>query len=120
MGLRHDSAFAPFQIAGRAVVAALTGLIAPPLPATLFGVATHVAWMILWGICFSVVATQLRGAGLAAAAAVFAALVGLLATRFLPGALGAGVIAATTIPQTLFLLALFAVALVAGMRLARP
>jgi hypothetical protein len=119
MGIRHDSAITPFLIAGRAVVASTTGFVAPPVPATLIGLFVHAIWMILWGVCFSVLATPLRGAALAGAAAAFAAFVGYLATAFLPGALGAGTIAATTTPQVILLLALFAMALVTGMRLAR-
>lgn len=119
MGLRHDSALAPFLISGRAVVAATTGLLASPVPATVLGLLVHVVWMVLWGICFSIVATPLHGLSRVAAAAAFAAVVGYVATALLPGALGAAMIAATTRPQMIFLLALFAMALVTGMRLAR-
>jgi hypothetical protein len=119
LGLRHDSALAPFLISGRAVAAATTGFLAPPVPATVLGLLVHVVWMLLWGICFSALATPLRGLGRLAAAAGFAALVGYLATAIIPGALGAAMIAATTRPQIVFLLALFAMALVTGMRLAR-
>jgi hypothetical protein len=119
MGIRHDSAITPFLLAGRAVVASMTGLLVPPLAATLIGFLVHATWMILWGVCFSVVATPLRGAARVAAAAALAAAVGFLATAIVPSALGAGTIAATTPPQIVFLLALFAIALVTGMRLAR-
>jgi hypothetical protein len=119
LGLRHDSAIQPFAIAGRALWARTTGLPASPLFATLLGFALHIVWMLLWGVCFSVVATPLRGAQRVLAAAVIAGIVGLLTVTIAPAALGAGAIAAQTGAQTMLLLALFALSLLAGIRLAR-
>ncbi len=118
-GLREDSALAPFLIAGRATIAATTGLVASAGFATVFGIVLHTAWMLLWGICFSVVATPLRRTRSIVAALVFTAVVGLLARTVAPGALGAGAMAARSPAQTLLLLLLFGTSLLLGMRIAR-
>jgi len=119
LGVRYDSALTPFLLAGRATIATMSGLVVSPLVATVSGIVVHTAWMLLWGVCFSAVATALRGVRLWVAAAIFAALVGVLSATIVPGALGAGAMVAQTGPQTVVFLTLFAVALLAGMRFAR-
>jgi hypothetical protein len=119
LGLRHQSALRPFLIAGRSVLTSTTGILAPAPVAITVGVLVHAFWMLLWGVCFSIVATPLRGLTRGLAALVVVGLAALLAWTVLPGALGAGVIAAHNTAQTLFLLSLLALSLLAGIRLAR-
>jgi hypothetical protein len=119
LGLRHGAALTPFSLYGRAVLASVTGLLAPPGLATAIGFAGHTFWMLLWGVCFSVVAAPLRAPLLAAAAAFFAAILGLLAATVLPSALGAGALASLSGAQMAFFLVCMAGALYLGMRLAR-
>ena len=85
----------------------------------MLGVVAHVVWMMLWGVCFSVASTRLRGLPLAAGAALFVIVLGALAATVVPGALGAAAQAALTTAQTIFFLALLAVALTAGVTFAR-
>jgi hypothetical protein len=119
LGLRHASALTPFLLTGRATLTRMTGLIPSPALATLLGLLVHTFWMVLWGVCFSMVATMMRGTRLAVAALVFAVLVGVLASTVAPGALGAGVMGAQTLPQTFLYVTILAMSLLAGMRLAR-
>jgi hypothetical protein len=119
LGLRHDAATTAFFLAGRSLVASSAGMIAPTPVAVVLGIVIHVAWMVLWGVCFTIVAARLRGAALFLAAALFAALIGTLSATFLPGALGAGAVAALTRAQTLFFLSLLGLSLAAGTLIAR-
>jgi hypothetical protein len=119
LGLRHGAALTPFVLYGRAVLASVTGLLAPPALATVIGFIGHAFWMLLWGVCFSVVAAPLRAPQLALAAAMFATILGLLSATLLPSALGAGAMASLSGIQTAFFLFLMAGALYLGMRLAR-
>lgn len=119
LGIRHQAAVTPFLNSGQATLGALTGAAAPALVAIAVGVLLHTGWMVLWGVCFSVVAAPLRGLRLVGAAMLFAALLGVLATTVLPSALGAGAVAPLTRPQIIFFAALIALSLAAGMRIAR-
>ena len=120
LGIRHGVATQPFLLTGRAFADSTLGTGTTPLVATLLGVAIHAFWMIVWGVCFAAAVPSPRGLRGVIAAAVLAALVGVLASSFLPGALGAGALAALTLPQTIFLLALFGLSLVIGASVARP
>lgn len=119
LGIRHEAAIAPFLVLGRSTLAALTGGVAPSAIAIAAGVVVHALWMVLWSICFTVVAAPLRGARLLFAALLFSTLVYALSVTVLPAALGAGAMAPLTRPQTLFYAFLIALSLAAGMRLAR-
>jgi hypothetical protein len=119
LGLRHDAATTAFFLAGRSLVASSAGVIPPSLVAVTLGVVVHVAWMVLWGVCFTYVATRLRGPALYVAAALFAALIGILGTTFLPGALGAGALAALSRAQTIFFLSVLGLSIAMGTVIAR-
>ena len=51
LGVRHGAALTPFAMAGRIMVGA-----APWLIAIIAGVLLHLAWMVVWGACFTLVA----------------------------------------------------------------
>ena len=119
LGLRHDAATTAFFLAGRSLLASSAGLIPPSLVAVTLGVVVHLAWMVLWGVCFTYVAARLRGLALYVAAALFAALIGILGATFLPGALGAGALAALSQAQTVFFLAVLGLSLALGTVIAR-
>jgi hypothetical protein len=119
LGLRHGAAAQPFLLTGRAFADSTLRTEASPLVAAILGVGVHAFWMILWGVCFAALVpppTRVRGV---VVAALLAALVGVLASSFLPGALGAAALAALTVPQTVFLLTLFGLSLVFGARVSR-
>ena len=105
-------------MSGRSTFAAITGLVAPIPLATTFGFLVHAAWMMLWGICFSMIATPLRGLQRLFVAILLAAVAGVLSRSIAPGALGAGVMAVQSDAQTLILLTVFALSLLGGIRLA--
>jgi hypothetical protein len=118
LGVRHGEALTPFFLTGRSLLATLTGALAPPVLATVAGLLVHAFWMLLWSVCFTLVAASLRGMRLALAAALCAVVVRALGATVLPGALGAGALASLSAPQTWFLLTLFALSLFVGTRLA--
>ena len=117
--LRHAAASAPFEAAGLALLESWRLLAPSPQVAIVVGVGAHVVWMLLWGVCFSVASTRLRGLPLAAGAALFVIFLGALSATVVPGALGAAAQAALTTAQTIFFLALLAVSLIAGVIFAR-
>ena len=119
LGMRHGAAFAPFEILGRSFAARFAGIVPAAPLATVLGVVLHVLWMMLWGMCFALFAARLRGGALLTAAVLFAGFIGALGATVAPGALGAGAVASLTVAQTVFLLALLALTLAAGMRFAR-
>lgn len=119
LGMRHGVAFTPFEIFGRAFAARFAGVVLAPPVATAVGVVLHVTCMVLWGVCFALFAARLRGGALLTAAILFAAFIGAIGATVAPGALGAAGVASLTIAQTVFLLALLALTLAAGMRVAR-
>ena len=118
IGFRHESALRPFLMSGRSTFAAITGHVAPIPLATTFGFLVHAAWMVLWGICFSVIATPLRGLQRLFAAILLTVLAGVLFRSIAPGAMGAGGMAVQSDAQTLILLTVFALSLLGGIRLA--
>lgn len=120
LGMRHDAATLPFDLAGRALLASLRLATASPSFAVGLGAVTHLLWMGLWGVCFSAFATSLRGLALPAGALVFVLFLGALAGTVVPGALGAAAFAQLSSAQTAFLLALLAGAFIAGVVVVRP
>ncbi len=120
LGLRHDAAALPFDLAGRALLASLRlATQSEPFAVTL-GAVAHLVWMALWGVCFSAFATSLRGLALPAGALLFVLFLGALAGTVVPGALGAAAFASLSSAQTAFLLALLAGAFIAGVVVVRP
>lgn len=119
-GARHDAALQPFLFQGRALLSMIAALSAPPPVYIGVGVVVHLMWMTLWSVCFSVVAVRLRGIPLAVAAALFVVLLWALASTVLPEALGAAAKASMNTAQTVFLLVLLGLALIAGTEFARP
>lgn len=120
LGLRHGLALRPFLTAGRALLerlgleAARTGM------ATLAGVALVVAAIILLGVCFTFVAAPLRGLPLFTTALLFGVIAWVVSAYVVPSilVLSGGTVLGTA--QRVFVCALLAVGLAAGMRLARP
>src|SRR4051794_34982408 len=53
LGVRHGAASAPFEILGRAFTARFAGILLGASAATVIGVAIHLMWMLLWGLCFA-------------------------------------------------------------------
>ncbi|MEP7382725.1 MAG: hypothetical protein ABI910_13635 [Gemmatimonadota bacterium] len=119
LGLRHQSASLAFELGGRALLSTWR-FGSPPVALSLaVGGVAHFFWMTLWGFCFSIAATRLRGTSLAAGALLFVLFLGALASTVVPGALGAVAFAALTSAQTAFFLALLAGAFIAGVVLTR-
>lgn len=119
LGFRHGMAISPFVSAGRSILSKAGGYLPPPLLALSTGIVVHFMWMILWGICFSILAIHLRGIALLVAATLFAVFIGALASTIVPGALGAAGTASLNLAQTLFVLTLLAGSLFVGLRLVR-
>lgn len=119
LGVRHGAASYPFEQGGRALLASWRLGIPSSGVALLLGVAAHLLWVGVWGVCFSAVAATLRGGALVAGAVVCAAFLGVLSATVVPGALGAVAFAALTAPQTAFMLVLLAGAFIAGVALVR-
>jgi hypothetical protein len=119
LGVRHRATLDPFLLTGRATLSGSAGMIAPTAIATVFGVVVHAVWMILWGLCFSALATPLRFGPRLLLAVLIAAVAGLLSATIAPSAIGAGALAVQTRAQTYLLLALLAASLLFGIRIAR-
>jgi hypothetical protein len=120
LGLRHGLALRPFSTAGRAVLT-LVGATAPQGGvATMTGLAVVACAVIVLGVCFTIVAAPLRGIRLFAAALIFAAIAWAISAYVVPSilVLSAEIVLGTA--QRVFICALLALSLVAGMRLARP
>jgi len=119
LGARHGSAFLPFELGGRALLASWRITTPSPGAALAAGILSHSLWMLLWGVCFSVAASRLRGAALLAGSLLFALTLGALSSTVVPGALGAAAFAALSVAQTTFVLLLLAGALIAGVAIGR-
>jgi hypothetical protein len=120
LGLRHGLAFRPFMAAGAALFDRLGIPVIRSSIATVAGVALVSAAIIVLGVCFTFVAGSLRGLRLALAALMFAAVswgASLYVVRSILVLSDGTVLGAA---QRVFIFALLALALVAGMRLARP
>lgn len=114
LGWRHGAALDPFTFAGRAMLGAVRDGVA-----VLAGFALHVAWTMVWGACFTVVAAPLRGARLVLAGFAFAAALWAVSALALPGVSPVVRVASLSIARTILVYLVLAVSLVAGMRLAR-
>ena len=114
LGARHGVALLPFSIAGHGVVGTQSDAVA-----AVAGLILHLAWMLVWGTCFTLVAATLRGARLLIAALLFVGVLGAVTMYLLPVVNPLYRFAALTTSQTVLVYLLLAVALVAGMRLAR-
>ncbi len=119
LGLRHRAATLPFELGGRSLLASWRIASPPDTVALVAGIVAHLVWMLLWGLCFSVAASRLRGTTLAAGALLFVLFLGALAATVVPGALGAVAFAALTSAQSAFFLLLLAGAFIAGVVLTR-
>lgn len=119
LGLRHGAATYPFEMGGRALFTSWRLGLPSVGAALVVGVAAHLLWMVLWGVCFSAVATTLRGGAIAVGALLFVLFLGALSTTVVPGALGAVAFAGLTTAQTAFVLVLLAGAFIAGVSMVR-
>jgi hypothetical protein len=120
LGLRHGLALRPFMSAGRGLIDAL-GLDVASAPATaVIGLAFVALGIIVLGVCFTLVAAPLRGVELLLTAIAFGAIGWAVSVYVVPSilALAGGTVLGTA--QRVFVCAMLAVALVVGMRLARP
>ncbi|MGQ0765765.1 MAG: hypothetical protein ACT4OZ_08880 [Gemmatimonadota bacterium] len=118
LGLRHEAALQPFLNAGRAFLSTSSGLVPLAWLALIGGLMLHFAWMTAWGIAFTILSWRSSGRRKAITAVVLVTLLGLLVTMRTPSLLGVVGSAALTVPQLVFVLALMAIALLAGARLA--
>ena len=119
VGLRHGDALEPFMIAGHALLSTSSGLVPLPWLALAGGLALHLMLMLVVGGLFALVALRARGPVLALGAASYAVCVALAAQWMGPAALGAFGALLSTRPQWIFLMALLASALIAGVRWSR-
>ena len=120
LGLRHGAATRPFADAGVYVLgafASVTGITSTG--AALIGIALHLAWSVVLGVCFTFVAGALRGARLALAAIAFGLLLWAILTRVAPATQPATGVLSLSAPQLLLLNLLLAVGLALGMRVAQ-
>jgi len=120
LGLRHGLALRPFTSAGVALFDRLGVATMSGSAATIAGIALVTAAIILLGVCFTIVAAPLRGLRLLLSASMFAAVgwgVSLYVVRSVL-VLSDGTVLGSA--QRVFIFAMLALALVAGMRLARP
>lgn len=120
LGLRHGLALRPFSNAGRSLLATIGVDSAPAVVAVIVGLAVLVAAIIVLGVCFTVVAATLRGARLIAVAMLFSAIGWVVSAYVVRAMLASSTGAVLGTAQRVFVCALLAFALVAGMRLARP
>jgi hypothetical protein len=119
MGLRRGDALGPFMNVGRALLTTSSGLVPLPWLAFVGGVALHVVLMLVVGGLFALLALRAHGALLGLSAALYAALVAFAANALGSGAMGAFGILPVSRAQSLFLMALLAAALFAGVSEAR-
>lgn len=119
VGLGRGDALGPFMTIGRALLTKSNGLVPLPWLAFVGGVALHVALMLAVGGLFALLALRARGAVLGVSAALYAALLAFAANALGSGAMGAVGFLPLSRAQSVFLMALFAVALFAGVTWAR-
>jgi hypothetical protein len=117
-GWRSGTSLDPFVRSGMRLLASpFAG--APTLFLALAGLALHTFWMLVWGLCFTLVARSLRGGKLFFAAFVLAAGLALLARLALPWTMGAAELTFMSLAHIVLYVVIFAVALALGTRLAR-
>jgi hypothetical protein len=105
--------------AGQALLSTSSGLVPLPWLALAGGLALHLMLMLVAGGLFALVALRARGPVLALGAASYAVCIALAAQWVGPSALGAFGTLLSTRPQWIFLMALIAFALMAGVRWSR-
>jgi len=120
LGLRHGLALRPFMSSGRSLLAALGVSAAPGAVALIVGLMLFIAAVVVLGVCFTIVAAPLRGVRLLATAILFAAIGWAVSAYVVPAILASSAGAVLGTAQRVFIFALLALALLAGMRLARP
>lgn len=119
VGIRRGDALGPFIGAGRMLLSTPGGLVPLPWLAFVGGILLHLVLMLAIGGVFALIAARARGPVLALSAAGYAVLVYVAMNWMGWRALGAfGAIPASQ-PQWIFLLALLAAALIAGVRWSR-
>ena len=120
LGLRHGLALRPFTSIGAALLTVLGVNAERGLVPVIAGICLVACAIIVLGVCFTVVAAPLRGLRLLATACVFGAIGWVVATYVVPSILAPSDGAVLGTAQQVFVCALLALGLVAGMRLARP
>ena len=120
LGLRHGLSLRPFTSAGMALFDRLGLPVMRAYAPTFAGLTLVTAAVIVLGVCFTFVAAPLRGVRLLLVALMFAA-IGWAASLYVVHSIL--VLSDSTVlgmAQRVFIFVLLAIALVAGMRLARP
>jgi hypothetical protein len=119
LGLRHGLALRPFTSGGRALFEKL-GVVGTSSASAIVGLMMAACAIIVLGVCFTVVAAPLRGLRLLGVALVFGAIAWLVSGFVVPSilALSSGTVLGGA--QRVFIFSLLSLALVVGMRLARP
>ena len=120
LGLRHGLALRPFASTGMSLLETFGVAETPALIPVILGLVLVASAIIVLGVCFTVVAAPLRGLRLLGVAFVFGALGWAVSTYVVPAILAPSAGAVLGPAQQVFVCALLAVGLVAGMRLARP
>lgn len=118
-GIRHNDWLGPFSSLGAAATAGL-GLADPQrVVASLAGLISHVAWMVIWGIAFAALSHR-KTAALSALFAVMVPVGAALAARYLvPAAMGAVTFAGMPAVQAMLCVALMSGGFVTGLALSR-
>jgi hypothetical protein len=120
LGLRHGLALRPFMSTGHSLMDAFGFDVASDPATTMVGLAAVAIAVVVLGICFTLVAAPLRGVGLLLTATAFAALGWAVCAYVVPSVLTLRSGAVLGTAQRVFVCGMLALALVAGMRLARP
>jgi hypothetical protein len=118
-GWRSGTSLDPFVRAGMSLLSSPLAGSAPVLLFGLAGLAVHAFWMLVWGVCFTVVARSLRGGKLFIAAFVTAVVLALLARVAVPWVMGAAELAFMGFAHLVLHVVVFALSLALGTRLAR-
>ena len=119
LGLRHGLALRPFTSAGRALFEKL-GVVGTSSASAIVGLMMAACAIIVLGVCFTVVAAPLRGLRLLIVAIAFGAIAWGFAGFVVPSVLALSSGAVLGSAQRVFIFTLLSLALVVGMRLARP
>ena len=116
-GWRSGTAWAPFAHFSSALLG--SRLVLPSSVHALIGLVIHTLLFVLWGACFTAVARSLRGGRLFIAAMVLTMALWFLARVMFPRALGAAELSGMSSAHAALYLAIVAIALLLGTRLAR-
>ena len=119
LGLRHGLALRPFTATGRALFEKV-GVVGTPATTAILGILSVACAIIVLGVCFTVVAAPLRGLRLLGVAIAFGVVAWSVSAFVVPSilALSSGIVMGSA--QRVFIFSLLSLALVVGMRLARP